>query len=298
VRIVSALCLLLLLGARGAALPVETLRSTGGLPPHIVGLFEEPINFQQVPGGPYYVFDRRAHAVYTVDADRSSARKLVEVGQEAGKIIQPSGFDVAPNGSFVVADAPRRQERIQFFGPAGLRTGGFFLPGTPTPGISIGTLVLNGVGSIQYTGERLLISHPESGALFTEYGLNGIAIRSIGRLRPTGYEAERDLHHTMNAGIPLVDPTGGFYYAGLAADPLANAARAGPRGAVRHADGAHRGRRSHRTAVGLADGAVHLRLRPAGRQGADRAVQRRRHDQPDEPLLHAERAPAGDAWVL
>ena len=199
---------------------VETLRSVGSLPPHIVGLFEEAIHFQQVPGGPYYVFDRRAHTVYTVDAARTSARKLVEIGQEAGKIIQPSGFDVASDGSFVVADAPRRQERIQFFGPAGLRTGGFFLPGTPTAGISIGTLVLNGVGSLQYTGETLLISHPESGALFTEYGRNGWAVRSIGRLRPTGYEGERDLHHTMNAGLPLVDPTGGFYYVFMAGRPV------------------------------------------------------------------------------
>ena len=199
---------------------VEVLTSVGSLPPHVVGLFEEPINFQQVPGGPYYVFDRRAHTVYTVDADRQSARKLVEIGQEAGKIIQPSGFDVAPDGSFVVADAPRRQERIQFFGPAGLRTGGFFLPGTPVSGISVGTMVLNGVGALQYTGDTLLISHPESGALFTEYGRNGWAVRSIGRLRQTGFEAERDLHHTLNAGIPLVDPTGGFYYVFMAGRPV------------------------------------------------------------------------------
>ena len=178
------------------------------LPPHLAGLFEEPLAFQQVPGGPYYIFDRRAHTVFTVDSDRTSVRKLVEIGQEAGRIIQPSGFDVAPDGtSFVVADAPRAQERIQFFGPAGLRTGGFFLPGRPTPGVSIGSLVLNGVGSLQHTGSTLLISHPESGALFTEYGFNGWPLRSFGRLRATGHEGDRDLHHTLNAGLPLVDPT-------------------------------------------------------------------------------------------
>jgi hypothetical protein len=198
----------------------ETLRAVGGLPPHIVGTFEEAIAFQQPPGGPYYVFDRRAHTVYTVDAERTSVRKLVEIGQEAGRIIQPSGFDVAPDGSFVIADAPRAQERIQLFGPAGLRTGGFFLPGRPTPGITIGTLVLNGVGSLQHTGKTLLISHPESGALFTEYALNGWAMRSIGRLRDTGYERERDLHHAMNAGIPLVDPTGGYFYVFMAGRPV------------------------------------------------------------------------------
>jgi hypothetical protein len=203
-----------------AALPVEVLRSVGGLPPHIVGLFQEPIAFQQVAGGPYYVFDRRGHTVYTVDADRTSTRKLVEIGQEAGRIIQPSGFDVAPDGSsFVVADAPRAQERIQIFGPAGLRTGGFVLPGRPIPGVSIGALVLNGVGSLEYTGSALLVSHPESGALFTEYAPNGWPMRSIGLLRTTGHEGERDLHHTLNAGLPLADPTGGYFYVFMAGRP-------------------------------------------------------------------------------
>src|SRR5262245_35416692 len=96
-----------------AALGVEVLRPVAGLPPHIVGLFEEPLGFQQPRGGPYYVFDRRGHSVYAVDGARTEATKLVEIGQEMGRIIQPRGFDVAPSGSFVIADAPRGQERIQ-----------------------------------------------------------------------------------------------------------------------------------------------------------------------------------------
>jgi hypothetical protein len=229
VRILSAhaVFLTLLIGilvpvASGTSLNlnVEILRSVGGLPPEIVGLFEEPLAFQQVQRGPYYVFDRRGHAVYTVNAQRTTARKLVEIGQEEGRVIQPSGFDVAPDGSFVVADAPRLQERIQFFGPAGLRTGGFFLPGTPNAGVTVGNLVLNGVGSLQYNGETLLISHPESGALFTEYAMNGWALRSIGRLRTTGHESERDLHVAMNAGMPLADPTGGYFFVFMAGQPM------------------------------------------------------------------------------
>jgi hypothetical protein len=217
-----AAALLVVLGAAPhAALRVETLRSTGGLPPHIAGQFEEPLAFQQLAGGPYYVFDRRGHSVYTVDAARTSVRKLTEIGQDTGQIIQPRSFDLAPDGtSFVVADAPRRQERIQFFGPAGLRTGGFFLPGTPTPSVTIGNLVLNGVASLQHTGQSLILSHPESGALFTEYGLNGWAMRSIGRLRTTGHDKERDLHLALNAGLPLVDPTGGYYYVFIAGTPM------------------------------------------------------------------------------
>jgi hypothetical protein len=203
-----------------AALRVETLRSTGGLPPHIAGLFEEPLGFQQTPGGPYYVFDRRAHTVYTVDAEKTSARKLVEIGQEQGRILQPRGFDVRPDGSFVIADAPRSQERVQIFGPAGIRTQGFFLPGRPTPAVIAGSLVLSGIASIKFSGERLLVSHPESDALFTEYSAGGWALRSFGRLRDTGFEQDRELHLALNAGLPLVDPTGGYYFVFLGGRPI------------------------------------------------------------------------------
>ena len=203
-----------------AALLVEVLRSAGGLPPHIVGLFEEPLGFQQQPGGPYYVFDRRAHTVFTVDADKSSARKVVEIGQEAGRILQPRGFDLRPDGSFVVADAPRGVERIQVFGPAGIRTAGFVLPGRPTPAVVAGTLVLNGVASIQFAGDRLLISNPESGALFSEYSQGGWPVRSFGRLRDTGFEQDRDLHIALNAGLPLVDPMGGYYFVFMSGRPM------------------------------------------------------------------------------
>ena len=204
----------------GAALRVEVLRPVSALPPHITGLFEEPLSFQQAPGGVYYVFDRRGQTVYTVDPARETARKLVTIGQEQGRIIQPNGFDVAADGSFVVADAPRRQERIQLFGPAGGLTGSFLLPGRPTPSVSIGNLVLNGVASLQLSGEEILVSHPESGALFTVYGRNGWALRSVGLLRETGYEKDRDLHLAMNAGLPLVNPAGGFYYVFLGGRPV------------------------------------------------------------------------------
>jgi hypothetical protein len=204
-----------------ATLDVEVIRSTGGLPPHIVGLFEEPLGFQQTPGGPYYVFDRRGHTVYSVDADRQSALKLIEIGQELGRIIQPRGFDTSATGSFVVADAPRGVDRIQIFGAGGIRTGGFMLPARQTSAaLRLESLVINGVASIQYSGTNLLISHPESGALITEYSPGGVAQRSIGRLRDTGFEQDRDLHLALNVGLPVVDPTGGVYYVFLGGRPL------------------------------------------------------------------------------
>jgi sugar lactone lactonase YvrE len=205
---------------RPALLKSDVLRSVASLPPHLVGMFEEPIDFQQAATGVYYVFDRRAHAIYTIDPARTAARKAVDIGQEAGRIIQPFGFDVAPDGSFVVADVPRGRQRVQTFSAAGDRLGGFFLPGQPAARVTIGNVMLNGVGSIQHTGTTLLISHPESGALFTEYSLAGYAMRSIGSLRQTGFEQDRELHLAMNAGLPLVDPTGGYFYVFLAGRPV------------------------------------------------------------------------------
>jgi hypothetical protein len=203
-----------------AAARVDVLRSVGGLPPHIVGRFEEATNFQQADNGLYYVFDRRGHAVWTVDPTRTLARKAVDIGGEPGRILEPYGFDIAPDGTFVVADVPRIQERVQTFDATGTWKTGFFLPDRPVARVTIGSVVLGGIGAIQHTGRSLLVSYPESGALFTEYSLTGTAVRSIGRLRPTGYEQEPDLHVAMNGGLPLVDPTGGYYFVFIAGQPM------------------------------------------------------------------------------
>ena len=84
-----------------------------------------PIGFQQANNGVYYVFDRRGHAVYTV-TDGGPAQKIIEVGEEAGRVLDPSAFDINPaDGSFVVADAPNGRERLQVFIATGGRLGGF-----------------------------------------------------------------------------------------------------------------------------------------------------------------------------
>lgn len=194
------------------AIDPEPLRAAGGLPPHVVGAFEEPAGFEQARDGTYYVFDRRRHAVHAVGPDRSSSRLLVDIGAEAGRIIQPSGFDVGADGRFVVTDVPRARARIQTFGPGGTRLGGFELPGQPAARVVIGDSMINGAGTVQLTERGLLLSHPESGALFTEYSHAGYPIASVGQLRATGFNADRDLHVAMNAGLPLVDPAGGYYY--------------------------------------------------------------------------------------
>src|SRR5687767_3310048 len=196
------------------------LRSNGSLPPHIVGSYEEPMSFQQDASGTYFVFDRRGHTVHTVDSNKTTTRKVLEIGQEDGRIIQPTGFDVAADGRFVVADVPRAQQRVQTFDRTGKLLTGFFLPGAPAARVILGNMMLNGASSVQHTGSTLLITHPESGALFTEYSPGGYAQRSIGRLRTTGFEDDRVVHIAMNAGLPLVDPTGGFYHVFITGKPI------------------------------------------------------------------------------
>lgn len=198
---------------------VDVLKSVDALPAAVVGLFRDPIGFKQTAIGDYVVFDRRGHTVYSVEANGAASRKLVQIGAEDGRVIEPSAFDVASNGSFAVADAPNGRERIQLFDASGVRTGGFLLAGRGITRIVLGSLALNGVGTLTFTGRTLVMSHPESGWLLTEYGLAGTPIRSVGQLRSTGHEADRDLHLAMNAGIPIPDPTGGFYFVFMAGPP-------------------------------------------------------------------------------
>ena len=202
------------------ALRVEMLRSIGGLPPHIAGGFTEAVGFQQGPDGTYYVFDRRAHAVFAVNEARTAVRTLVDIGQEEGRLIQPKGFDVAADGRIVVADAPRNRHRVQVFGAAGVRQAGFYLPGQPAAQVVVDNLMLNGTGAVHWAGRQLLLSHPESGALVTAYSPAGYSTSTFGRLRSTGFESDRELHLAHNAGLPLADPTGGFYFVFLTGRPI------------------------------------------------------------------------------
>jgi hypothetical protein len=190
---------------------IELLQSTGALPAHIAGSFRLPLAYQRTDGGQSFVFDRRAHAVYTIAGD--AAKKIIEVGAEPGRVIDPTAFALDPSdGTFVIADAPLRKQRIQVFTANGSRMAGFTLQGKEVARVMIDTMVLSGVGSIQFTGRSLFINQPETGALFSELSLYGEPIRAFGELRKTGQEADRDVHLALNSGFPLIDPTGGFYF--------------------------------------------------------------------------------------
>jgi hypothetical protein len=217
-RLVPIVVLLLL--SPLAALTLEIVQSAGAIPAHIAGRFREPAGFQQSASGQYFVFDRRSHAVFGLDEAQTSSWEIVRIGAEPGRVIDPTAFSVAADGTFVVADAPGGRERIQVFTPAGFPIGGFSLPGRAKPRISIDNFVLNGIGTLQYTGNSIVMSQPETGGLITEYQLRDGTNRTFGNLRYTGQEHDPELHLAFNSGLPLVDPTGGFFFVFQAGAPV------------------------------------------------------------------------------
>lgn len=219
-RAIAVPLLAALIAAAPAPPRVETLSAVSALPAHIAGAFQEPISYQRAKTGRAYVFDRRAHAVWGIDPGADAPLKIVQIGLARGEILQPSAFDLEPEGSFVVADAPNARERVQMFDANGNRITGFTLPGRTAARVTLGTLVLNGVGSLQYTGRSVLINQPETGSLITEYGLSGTPLRTIGLLRATGHEADRDVHLALNVGLTIVNPRGGFYFVFQTGVPL------------------------------------------------------------------------------
>jgi hypothetical protein len=202
------------------AIGPDMVRSVDAIPAHIAGRFRDPFGFERSASGEYFVFDRRSQIVWGVDPRGDSAWEIVHIGNEPGRILNPFAFAVAPDGTFAVGDAPNNQERIQIFTPAGFRIGGFTLPGKPRARIALDGIVLNGIGSLLYTGTSILLSQPDTGGLVNEYSLSGAPIRSFGDLRKTGHENDPAVHAMLNTGLPLVDPRGGFFFVFQTGEPV------------------------------------------------------------------------------
>jgi hypothetical protein len=199
----------------------DIIKSVAALPAHIAGRFGELAACQRSRDGDYLVFDRRSHTVFKVPASFDEPPKeIVGVGVEPGRILNPSSFDVGPDRTFVIADAPFGTPRVQVFYETGTRIGGFTLPRSRGPLVTLEEIVVNGVGGVEYTGESVLVSQPDAGSLVTEYSLDGNLIRSFGHLRRTGQESDPDVHLALNVGRVLANPQGGYYYVFLAGDPL------------------------------------------------------------------------------
>ena len=198
---------------------IATLSPVAALPAHIAGSFEELTSCQQGTGGEYFIFDRRAHSVYVAPAGLDAARKLIEIGAEKGRVLDPTAFDLAPDGTFLVADAPGGTPRVQIFLPSGSTLRGFRLPGRPIARVTLRNLVLNGLAAMEYTGRSIFISQPENGAVITEYSVDGQPRRSFGDLRRTGHENDVNVHLALNSGLVVPNPAGGFYFVFLSGVP-------------------------------------------------------------------------------
>jgi hypothetical protein len=217
----AALGMVMVLSPLPQRLPVETLKSVGGLPAHIAGRFHDIGACVPSSSGDYLVFDRRAHMVFAVPAAMDSPpREVVGVGVEPGRLLNPSAFDLAPDRTFVVADTPFGQPRVQFFLEGGARLGGFELAKSTAPRVTAHNTFINLIASVRYTGKSVFISQPETGSLMTEYSTDGRVLRAFGELRRTGQEADRDVHLALNMGRIVLNPQGGLYYVFIGGAPL------------------------------------------------------------------------------
>jgi hypothetical protein len=190
---------------------VVRLESVGAIPPHLAGQFEEAAGFARRPDGTSLVFDRRRHAVFVIDAARTTVTRLVDIGYERGRLLRPTAFDVRPDGTFLVADAPGLQPRVSVFEARGTLLNYFEVRGTARPRVAIGNVVLNGIASARLLDDTLLMNMPEHGGLVSEYSIAGTPLRTFGELRPTGHEANADVHLAMNAALPVPAPDGHIY---------------------------------------------------------------------------------------
>jgi hypothetical protein len=200
--------------------PVETLPAVAALPAHLINRLQTPTTIVTATTGEHLVLDRRAHGVYLIDAAGSGMGRLLEVGHEPGRLLQPGSLAISRDDIFAVLDAPNDLQRIQYFALDGRLLGGFFLPIVGTPQMIIGDATISGVGALAFTGRTFLVAEPAWGSLFAELDTDGRVLRHIGQLRPTARESDRDLHLALNTGVPLVDPMGGFYFVFQTGVPL------------------------------------------------------------------------------
>src|SRR5690606_20258998 len=120
---------------------------------------------------------------------------------------------------FVVADAPGLRPRVSVFTPDGRLFNYFEIAGLSRPRIAIGNVVLNGIASTRLLDDTVLFSLPEQGGLVSEYSIAGTPMRTFGELRPTGHEANLDVHLALNAALPVPAPDDHVYVVFLAGTP-------------------------------------------------------------------------------
>ncbi len=191
---------------------IETLRPVSGLPARVMASFDDPRGFVETGTGDALVLDAGAQALYRVAPNASRADRVVSVGLADGHIFRPTALTLGPADLVAIADQPNAYDRVQYFDADGRRVGGFYVPHVPQDRLRVGPVVLNGVGSLQFGRQSFFFNLPDTGALLTEADTDGRPIRSFGTLRPTERDADLPLVRALNTGVPLIDPTGGFYF--------------------------------------------------------------------------------------
>ena len=123
----------------------------------------------------------RATRVTASTTAQASAWEIVQIGAEPGRIIDPTAFAVDARRHVrrrrrarATASASRSSRRpVSASAASSCRAG-------REARVVLDNIVLNGIGSLQYTGTSILMSQPETGALITEYTLAGGANRTFG----------------------------------------------------------------------------------------------------------------------
>ena len=123
---------------------------------HVAGSFRDPLGFQQTDSGQYFVFDRRAHAVYTDRRRRGEEDRRYRSPSPDASSIRPPSTSTRPTAA---SSSPTRR-----CGGRGCRSsrrtaGASAASRCRKPrsrGSNSSSVVLNGIGSIQVRGRQHL----------------------------------------------------------------------------------------------------------------------------------------------
>lgn len=198
--------------ASASAAAVDILRPTGALPVAIATSLRDPAAFFETTTGEAVVFDRRSGVVSVIDASRTKARVLLSGAPEHGGLVSPGAVAIGPEDLIAVADSLRGYDRIQYFTLRGSRVGLLALPDPPRSHVTVNGFQVNGIGSLQFAKQSFFVNLPARGQLITELGVNGETLRQFGQPRRAGETPDPAVDAMLNIGLPLVDPTGGFYF--------------------------------------------------------------------------------------
>jgi hypothetical protein len=194
------------------ALTIETLKSVAAVPAHVLARISEVTDLAATPENDYLILDGRGHALYRVDRAGRTIRRFGQVGSEPGNLMQPSMLSMGPGDIFATLDGADGRQRIQYTATSGLHVGQVYLP-TRRGAMSVaGDRLRTNASAIAFTGQTFLVNYPELGSPMVEMDTTGAVLRYIGHLRSGGVTGDPELELALNVGLPVVDPTGGYYF--------------------------------------------------------------------------------------